>query len=119
MLVTLIGDSQGFTASVDEIVERGEELAAAYGYDNYQSIIDTYGAAVNCDTGYQTIYAKVAEFMAGKVKEVPASTEESGEATEAAAEGSESAESTEATSETVESTESTESTEATETTTQQ
>lgn len=70
MLVTLIGEEQGFTASVDEIVERGEELAKSYGYDSYQAIIDSYGAAVNCDTGYQTIYDKVAEFMAGKVKMV-------------------------------------------------
>ncbi len=76
MLVTLIGADQGFTASVDEIVERGEKLAASYGFDSYQSIIDQYGAAVNCDTGYQTIYSKVSDYMAGVVKMVPAATTE-------------------------------------------
>ena len=98
MLVTLIGADQGFSASVDEIVKRGDILAERYNFDNYQQMIDQYGAVINCDTGYQVIYAKVAEFMSGQVKQTPAGSSESTETT------AETQESTEASSETAETT---------------
>lgn len=82
MLVTLIAADQGMTASVDEIVARGEILADAYGFDKYQDIVDQYGAAINCDTGYQVIYAKVADFISGIVKQVEPETTESSETLE-------------------------------------
>ena len=76
MIVTLIGADQGFTASVDEIVKLGEEFAAANGYDSYQSFIDLNGSRINCYTGFQTIYSKVADYIVGAVKMVPAATTE-------------------------------------------
>ena len=98
MLVTLIGADQGFSASVDEIVKRGDILAERYNFDSYQQMIDQYGAGINCDTGYQVIYAKVAEFMSGQVKQTPAGSSESAETS------AETQESTEASSETAETT---------------
>ena len=113
MIVTLIGNEQGIGASVDEILERGNELAATYGYDDYQTIIDSYGSAINCDMGYQVIYSKVADYIANTVKLVPAEeTEESSESTES----TEETENTENTEET-EAAEETEATEETESTT--
>ena len=82
MLVSLIGAENNVNVGVDDINKAGEELATYYGYPSYQDIVEQYGAEVNCDTGYQVLYNKVATLIAGLSNEVKEAETEASEETQ-------------------------------------
>ena len=80
MVTTIIGADNGVKVSAEDITKEGNSMALYYGYDSYQKLVETYGQILNAETGYQVLYKKVSNIVAGEVKEV----EETTSATEAA-----------------------------------
>lgn len=64
MIVTIIAADNDITVTADEINTTGEELAAYYGYDNYDAILSEYGNEMNAEIGYQCLYTNVTTFLA-------------------------------------------------------
>lgn len=80
MVTTIIAADNGVKVSAEDITKEGNSMALYYGYDSYQKLVETYGQILNAETGYQVLYKKVSNIVAGEVKEV----EETTSATEAA-----------------------------------
>ena len=67
MIITIIAADNNITVEAEEINSTGEELAAYYGYNGYQEILDTYGRTMNSEIGYQVLYQKVTEYICENV----------------------------------------------------
>lgn len=67
MIITIIAADNNITVEAEEINSTGEELAAYYGYDGYQEILDTYGKEMNSEIGYQVLYQKVTDYICENV----------------------------------------------------
>lgn len=67
MIITIIAADNNITVEAEEINSTGEELAAYYGYNGYQEILDTYGRTMNSEIGYQVLYQKVTDYICENV----------------------------------------------------
>lgn len=67
MIITIIAADNNITVEAEEINSTGEELAAYYGYNGYQEILDTYGKEMNSEIGYQVLYQKVTDYICENV----------------------------------------------------
>ena len=67
MIITIIAADNNITGEAEEINSTGEELAAYYGYNGYQEILDTYGRTMNSEIGYQVLYQKVTDYICENV----------------------------------------------------
>lgn len=63
MVVTLIADAEGLHVTADDIADFGKNLASYYGYDSFDSIINSIGQEINCEVGYEYLYGKVEEIV--------------------------------------------------------
>ncbi|MGN0320987.1 MAG: hypothetical protein ACI4D1_08750, partial [Lachnospira sp.] len=67
MIIRIIAADNNITVEAEESNSTGEELAAYYGYDGYQEILDTYGKEMNSEIGYQVLYQKVTDYICENV----------------------------------------------------
>ena len=72
MAISVIGAENNINVSVADLTKFGNQYASYYGYNSYQELVEKYGLKLNAEVGYNTLRAKVAEFMASHVKEEPA-----------------------------------------------
>ena len=63
MLVTEIADAEDIHVTEEEINDLGDSLASYYGYDGYDTIINSLGREMNCEVGYEYLYGKVEEIV--------------------------------------------------------
>lgn len=63
MVLTMIAKAENITPTQDAINDMGAQLAAYYGYDSYQGIIDKYGSGVESEVGYSVLSEAVINFL--------------------------------------------------------
>lgn len=63
MLIFMIAAENDITVTSEDIYEKGDEIAADYGYDNLDAIVDEHGKEMYCEVGYEVICEKVIKFI--------------------------------------------------------
>ncbi|MGN0317838.1 MAG: FKBP-type peptidyl-prolyl cis-trans isomerase [Lachnospira sp.] len=63
MMIFMVAEENGITVSEEEIMQKGEEVAELYEYENFDAIIAQFGKEMICEAGYEVLCDKVVRFI--------------------------------------------------------